>query len=99
MPRGTRRNRGGPSSEVDDAPSAPVDDYAPDTYDGPRDGWTFREGSRGVGYYRQILSTDDFHPNTYEGPREGWSFREGHLGVGYYKDATSERDGAPSDAP
>ena len=98
MPRSTRRNRSGPS-EVDDAPSVPVGDYAPDTYNGPRDGWTFREGSSGVGYYRQILSTDDFHPNTYEGPREGWSFREGTLGVGYYKDAASEMNGAPTDAP
>ena len=48
-------------------------------------GWTYRDGTRGKGFYRTIYRTETFVASDNDrGSIAGWIFRKGINGIGYY---------------
>jgi hypothetical protein len=48
-------------------------------------GWTYRDGTRGKGFYKTIYKNSSFVPSDNDrGTIAGWVFQKGVLGLGYY---------------
>jgi beta-catenin-like protein 1 len=66
-------------------------------FQGPRDGYQFQNGRKGLGYYKENNNDDDDDDSfiksaQFQGPRDGYEFQNGRKGLGYYKENSNDDD-------